>query len=220
MDTQYWQQRWDEGRIGWHLDQVNGLLLKHWPELPLDPGSRVFVPLCGKSLDMGWLAARGHRVRGVDVARQACADFFAERGDAPKVTHTGRYEVFEADRIALWAGDAFALTRHDLADCQAVYDRAALIALPPDMRRRYVDTVYGAMPPGSQGLLITLEYPPAEKQGPPFSVDEAEVHRLFEPAWRVSPQARLDILEREPGFRDEGVTRLHTCAYRLQKRLG
>ena len=162
MDTQYWQQRWDEGRIGWHLDQINGLLLKHWPELPLDPGSRVFVPLCGKSLDMGWLAARGHRVRGVDVARQACEDFFAERGDAPKVTHTGRYEVFEAGNVALWAGDAFALTRHDLADCQAVYDRAALIALPPDMRRRYVDTVYGAMPPGSQGLLVT----PEERQPP------------------------------------------------------
>jgi thiopurine S-methyltransferase len=217
MEPTFWQHRWAEGRTGWHQPEANRLLVRHWPVLSVAPDCRVFVPLCGKSLDMAWLADQGHQVFGVELAPEACEAFFAERGLTPAVDNKGAFRRYRAGAIELWAGDAFELTAADLSDCAACYDRAALIALPPDLRRRYVTHVLGLLPLGCRALLITLEYPSAEKQGPPFSVDEAEIHRLFEPHWRVSFQDRRDILARESGFREEGVTRLHTAAYRLRK---
>lgn len=220
MDPDYWHQRWAEGRTGWQQPQVNRLLERHWPQLHLAPGSRVFVPLCGKSLDMEWLLAQGHAVLGVEISRQACEGFFADRGLRPEIDEHGAFRRYRAGRLQLWAGDVFDLTRTDLEDCDAVYDRAALIALPPAQRERYAEVVYRRLPADCRALLITLEYPAAEKAGPPFSVDESEVHRLFEPDWHISLQQRCDILDQQPGFQAEGVTRLHTCAYRMRKRLG
>lgn len=220
MDPNYWHQRWAEGRTGWHQPEVNRLLIRHWPGLGLVPASRVFVPLCGKSLDMVWLAEQGHAVFGVELSAAACEEFFAERGLEPQAATHGHFRRYRAGAYELWAGDAFDLSAADLAGCAACYDRAALIALPADLRRRYVRDVLGALPAGSRALLVTLEYPAGEKQGPPFSVDEAEVHRLFELAWRVSLQERRDILASQPDFQAEGVTRLHTAAYRLRKRAG
>lgn len=220
MQPDYWRQRWAEGRTGWHQPEVNRLLARHWPGLELAEGSRVFVPLCGKSLDMVWLADRGHAVFGVELSAAACEEFFAEHGLTPEVSGHGDFRRYRAGRIELWAGDVFELTAADLSDCAACYDRAALIALPPDQRRRYAGELFGKLPSGCRALLITLEYPAGEKQGPPFSVDEAEVHRLLEPGWRVSLQEKRDILASQPGFQAEGVTRLHTAAYRLRKQSG
>jgi thiopurine S-methyltransferase len=220
MEPSYWHQRWAEGRTGWHQSEPNRLLERHWASLKVPPGSRVFVPLCGKSLDMAWLAAQGHEVLGVELSRSAVEDFFAGQGLAPEVNEDGRFRRYRAQGIELLVGDAFALTADDLAGCRAAYDRAALIALPPALRERYVRELYARLPAGCMTLLITLEYPPGEKEGPPFSVDEAEVHRLFEPGWQITLEQRVDILDREPSFREEGVTRLHTTAYRLRKRLG
>lgn len=220
MEPNYWHQRWAEGRTGWHQPEPNRLLERHWASLKSPPGGRVFVPLCGKSLDMAWLAAQDHEVLGVELSRAAVEEFFAEQGLAPEVVEDGRFRRYRAQGIELLVGDAFALTADDLADCRAAYDRAALIALPPALRERYVRELYARLPPGCMTLLVTLEYPPDEKEGPPFSVDEAEVHRLFEPGWQITLEQRVDILEREPSFRAEGVTRLHTAAYRLRKRLG
>src|SRR3546814_8142059 len=84
MDPDFWQQRWRDNRIGFHRDGVLPLLEKHWPSLGLATGSRVFVPLCGKSLDMAWLAARGHRVLGVELSPLAVGQFFDENGLAPR----------------------------------------------------------------------------------------------------------------------------------------
>lgn len=220
MDTGYWHQRWAEDRIGWHQPEVNRLLEAHWERLKLHPGNRVFVPLCGKSRDMAWLAAQGYEVLGIEISREACEAFFAEHGLTPEVEDGERFRRYRAKGIELWAGDVFDLTVDDLAGCQGAYDRAALIALPPTLRLRYVAEVYGKLPPSCRALLITLEYPDGEKQGPPFNVGEAEVHRLFEPRWQITLEDRRDILHREPSFQTEGVTRLHTCAYRLRKRLG
>lgn len=215
MEPDYWQQRWAEGRIGWHRPEVNALLRRHWPTLALPPDSRVFVPLCGKSEDMAWLAAQGHRVLGVELSREACAAFFAEHGLVPEVSAHGHFQRYRSERVELLAGDAFDLVAHDLADCSACYDRAALIALPTSMRQRYVEQVLGKLPAGCHALLVTLEYPPHEKAGPPFSIDAAEVARLFALLWQVETLERRDILAREPSFQAEGVTRLETVAYRL-----
>ena len=218
METAYWHERWREGRIGFHQDTVTPLLEQHWPSLGLPEGSRVFVPLAGKSRDMVWLRLQGHRVLGVELSRLAVEQFFAENG-MRATTHESRYGThFVADGIELICGDAFALNAEVLADCAAVFDRAALIALPPELRQRYVGELYPKLPNGCRGLLITLEYPQQQKAGPPFAVEETEVHALYDRDWTLSVLERSDILASQPGFVADGVTSLHNVGYRLQRR--
>lgn len=218
MQPDFWHERWREGRIGFHQDQPTPLLLKHWPTLGVAPGAKVFVPLAGKSLDLAWFASQGYRVLGVELSQLAIEQFFTEHGLQP-TRRTSPYGIhFEAGNIELVCGDAFGLDAEVLADCDAVYDRAALIALPPALRRRYVHELYASLPAGCRGLLVTLEYPQDEKQGPPFSVPEAEVRALYGPDWDVDLQERRDILAQQPGFVAEGVTALDTVVYDLRRR--
>jgi thiopurine S-methyltransferase len=217
MEPDFWRHRWRDNKIGFHRDRVMPLLEQHWPSLRLAPGSRVFVPLCGKTLDMAWLAARGHRVLGVELSRIAVEQFLAENAlvatshESPLGTH------FVAGPIEIICGDVFSLDAATLSGCAAVYDRAALIALPRAMRDTYVRDLHARLPAGCLELLITLEYPPQEKAGPPFPVDAAEVHRLYGRDWQVECIERRDILAAEPGFAAEGVTALHTSVWRLEK---
>lgn len=218
MEPAFWDQRWREGRIGFHQSRVSPMLERHWDALALAPGSTVFVPLCGKSLDMPWLAARGHRVLGVELSAIAVRDFFAGQGLAPALRET-RYGMHHAaGPFELIVGDAFDLDREALAGCDGVFDRAALIALPADLRRRYAATTWTGLPDDCRGLLVTLEYPQAEKAGPPFSVEAGEVQALFGEGWAPERLERRDILADEPGFAAEGVTTLATSAWRLQRR--
>lgn len=217
MKPDFWHQRWREGRIGFHQERVTPLLERYWNAVAAPPGSRVFVPLCGKALDMPWLAARGHEVLGSELSQLAVDQFFDGLGIRPDIhdSRYGRHHV--AAGIELIVGDVFDLDAEALAGCSAVFDRAALIALPADLRHRYVHGVYEALPPRCRGLLVTLEYPPAEKEGPPFPVDEAEVRERFEPAWSVERLERRDILDEQPAFVEEGVTALTTAAYLLER---
>ena len=218
MDTAYWQDRWRRGATGWHRDEVMPLLQKHWPAVAPVPGACVVVPLCGKTRDMPWLAARGQRVRGIEVAAEGIAAFFAEQGLRDDVLDTPAGRLHRMGAIEILQADAFEVDAATLSDCRHVYDRAALIALPPGLRRRYADTLYARLPAGCRGLLITLEYPQHEHAGPPFSVAESEVRALFSPAWDVTLLERRDILSQQPAFVAEGVTALHTAVYRLDKR--
>jgi len=222
MEAEYWLKRWREGRTGWHRSEVMPLLVQHWSALNVPRGSRVLVPLCGKSLDMLWLAQQGMRVLGVDVSPVAIESFLAEnqlhartRGEADG-TH---YEITNASgEIEIINGDAFALDPNEVAQCNVFYDRAALIAMPAPMRRRLVDELYVQLPAGSAGLLITLAYPGNEMQGPPFSVDDAEVHDLFDKRWQVDRLEYRDILASQPSFSNQGVSALHTGVYALTRR--
>ena len=166
---------------------------------------------------MAWLASRGHRVLGVELSPLAVEQFFAEHGLEAEVFETRYGRHHRAGGIELICGDAFALDADALAGCAAVFDRAAMIALPEDLRARYVDDLYGQLPAHCRGLLVTLEYPAHEKEGPPFPVTEAEVRTRFASRWRVDLLQRQDILADQPGFQAEGVTALETCAYRLLK---
>jgi thiopurine S-methyltransferase len=217
MDSGFWLQRWQEGQIGFHRSDVMPLLEKHWPSLQVRADARVLVPLCGKSLDMHWLAAQGYRVLGVELSPLAVAQFFQEAGVEPVRTVSQYGEHFTAGPIEIIQGDAFGLEPALLADVEAVYDRAALIALPPALRRRYLDTLYAALPSGCRGLLITLEYPQQQKDGPPFSVGQAEVEALFASPWQHVLLERRDILDQEPRFQAEGLTALTTAVYRLRR---
>lgn len=224
MKAEYWLQRWREGRTGWHHESVMPLLEKHWASLGIARGARVLVPLCGKSLDMLWLAQQGMRVLGVEISPLAIEAFLAEnhlhasKSEAADGVHYRVTNALGAGEIEIINGDVFGVAPDSLAECRAFYDRAALIAFPSPMRDRLAHEVYVKLPAGSPGLLITLDYPANEMEGPPFSVDEAEVHRLFDAHWNISQLERRDILASQPSFSQGGVTALHTAVYALTRR--
>jgi thiopurine S-methyltransferase len=214
MQPDFWHQRWQDNRIGFHQDTPTPLLQKHWPALGVPAGAKVFVPLAGKSLDMLWLAEQGHRVLGVELSQLAVERFFAEHGLQPDIATTRYGTHYRASNIELICGDAFGLDEAILANCTAVFDRAALIALPPELRRRYVRELHARLPAGCRGLLITLEYPQDERAGPPFSVPEDEVRVLYGGDWDVELRERRPIPRDHPGYVD-GVSHLDTAVYGL-----
>ena len=217
MHPDYWLQRWQQKQIGFHQDRPTPLLLKHWPALGVPAGAKVFVPLAGKSLDMAWFAAQGYGVLGVELSQLAVERFFAEHGLQPEIRDSNYGRHYAAGGIELINGDAFALDAAALHDCAAVFDRAALIALPPELRKRYAGELYAKLPTGCRGLLVTLEYAQAEREGPPFSVPETEVRTEFGRDWDVELLERRPIPPEHPGF-VSGVSRLDTAAWALHRR--
>ncbi len=217
MDINFWHDRWKQNEIGFHQEVFNSHLQEFWPSLGLPAASRVFVPLCGKSRDLLWLRAQGHDVLGVEVSPIAVSDFFQENRLASEVTRRGLFEVWAADGLTVLCGDFFALTPDWLAGIHAVFDRASLIALPPEMRARYAARIAGLLPPAARILLITMEYPAGAMQGPPFSVEQGEVRRLYEKHFQVTSLLHKDILAENPRFRERGLTSLHEHVYRMER---
>ncbi len=213
MHPDFWHDRWQQDQIGFHQDAVHPLLREYWQLLPVVAGSRVFVPLCGKSLDMWWLRQQGHPVVGVELSPLAVQAFFEEAGVTPARTSCGGLESWQASDIRLYCGDFFALQPQDVAGCHLIYDRASLIALPPDMRCDYVAHLHRLSPQGAHMLLVTLDYPQAEMDGPPFSVSDAEVHALYRTAKRLESREALAENDR---FRQRGVSRLYENAYLIE----
>lgn len=219
MHEDFWQERWARNEIGFHLREVNPYLQRHWPDLGLAAGAQVLVPLCGKSLDMAWLAGQGYRVLGVELAESAVSAFFAEQELTPEVDQYGAFRRYRAGAVELLCGDFFALQAADVVDCAGLYDRAALIALPEGMRERYAAHLAAILPSGCAGLLVTLDYPQAEMCGPPFAVGEALVAQLLtEQQWACELLEQADVLGQNWRFLQRGLTRLDERAYRLRKR--
>ncbi|MFV0924808.1 thiopurine S-methyltransferase [Pseudomonas palmensis] len=217
MQPAFWHNRWENDLIGFHQQQVNPYLQQYWPALGIAPGARVLVPLCGKSLDMAWLAAQGHDVLGVELSERAVKDFFSEHEQEPQVSQQGAFMVYRSEGIELWCGDFFALTAGDVRGCAGLYDRAAIIALPPAMRERYVSHLQQLLPSPCKGLLITLDYDQAVTDGPPFAVPDEEVERLFGEHWQLAIAAQDDVLAQSPRFIKAGADRLLERVYRLQR---
>lgn len=217
MEAEFWLQRWRENKIGFHLDDANPHLRVYWDRLAVSPPARVFVPLCGKSFDMFWLRQHGYQVVGVEISPLAVEALFAEQGVVAEKENINNQVRWQANGITVWCGDYFQLTAGQLGRIDAVYDRAALIALPEQMRADYVShmkTLVGVVPQ----LLITLSYDQATMEGPPFSVDNAEIRRLYGQDYQGAeqPVASHDILTDEGRFRERGVTSLFENVYVLQ----
>ena len=217
MHAEFWQARWSRSEIGFHLSEVNPYLQRYWPALGLLEGARVLVPLCGKSLDLAWLAGQGYQVTGVELAQRAVEDFFAEHELQPVISEVGAFRHYQAGNVEIYCGDFFALTAQQLAGCAALYDRAALIALPEPMRERYVAHLTQILPAGCQGLLVTLDYDQAHMEGPPFAVADDEVQRLFAANWQLQSLASADVLGENWRFLKRGLERLDERVYRLSR---
>lgn len=216
MHPEFWLDRWKQGQHGFHRSSVNPALVDHWDRLGLDPNERVFVPLCGKSLDLRWLAERGHSVLGVELSPIAVRDFFAEAGLEPKTFREGPFEVFEAGRIRILRGDVFDVGAEQLAGVRGVYDRAALIALPPNLRIAYVRALAEKLPRPVSMLLLAFESQSPDVQGPPFCVGEAEIRQLYEPAFRVEVLHHGPFEEPPPNLKGRGHERVADVSYLIE----
>lgn len=187
-----WHQRWQEGRIGFHLAQTHPALARYWPTLGISSGTKVLVPLCGKSLDMRWLAEQGHPVLGIELVPEAIEQFFAQRQGGVSRYRQAGFEVSRQGSVELWCGDFFHLHIKEAAEIGAFYDRASLIALPPATRERYAFHLAQLIPPGAQGLLVSLSHE-NERAGPPFSVPSSEIERLLSPNFQVELLEHGDV---------------------------
>jgi len=178
MDPNFWHQRWKLNEIPFHENKANPLLVKHFDTLSLAKGSRVFLPLCGKTLDIHWLLAQGYRVAGAELSPIAVQQLFSELGMKPTVTTLGPSQRYHAGNIDIFVGDLFEVTRETLGPVDAVYDRAALVALPEPMRRRYAAHLVDITNKAPQ-LLIVFEYDQTLQEGPPFSISQRELNDLY-----------------------------------------
>lgn len=199
MEPGFWQARWQAKQIGFHEGKPNAYLVKHLDRLGLAEGARVFLPLCGKTRDIAFLLAQGFSVAGAELSRIAVEELFTELEVAPTITGAGDLARFSAPGIDIFQGDIFALSAGLLGPVDAVYDRAALVALPPAMRARYAAHLT-ALTAAAPQLVVSFDYDQSLVDGPPFSVPAAEVHAHYDDAYRVT---RLESLSRADALKGQ-----------------
>ncbi len=212
MHADFWHRRWAKNEIGFHLAEVNPLLVAFWPKLKLAAGSQVFVPLCGKTLDIHWLLAADFKVIGAELNESAVQQLFAELGLAANVDEIGPLRRYQAGNLQVFVGDILALDAATLGPVAAIYDRAALVALPAEMRKRYAEHLATISQCAPQ-LLISFDYAQEQLAGPPFSVPASAVHALYDAHYHCQRLASVPI---EGGLKgqcaaDEQVWLLTPC---------
>ena len=203
-DNALWLQFWRDRRTDFHQTAVNRLLAQFWPGLDPGHGSRVFVPLCGKSLDMLWLAEQGHRVIGVELSAVAVRAFFKENQLRPVRRRVGKFTLWRSGRLTILCGDYFSLTAADLGAVDIVYDRAALTALPEDIREQYVSQLQRLVPPTATILLLTTEDIETEPSEGNATNIAAEVQDLYGECFAIELSHVQNIGELDPEAGDAG----------------
>lgn len=218
MDLEFWRRRWQEGETSWHLNEVNPLLRQHWEALGV-AGGTVLVPLCGASLDLGWLLGLGLHVIGIELSEIGVARAFAHAGLTPQYDSVAGIPRGRAGRLSILNADIFTVPQAAVGKVDAVYDRAALIALGPDVRPRYVAHV-ATLAPAVPHLVIALEHDGGREQGPPFSVPEAEVRELYSNCGTIELLARVDLDPQQHGAAQRaGWRRLAETVYHVAPRV-
>jgi thiopurine S-methyltransferase len=218
MHAEFWIDKWQKAEIGFHLEDYHPMLTRHWRTLGVGAGARVFVPLCGKSLDMIFLLRQGCQVIGNELSPIAIQQFFADQNLQVTSTTVSGITVYEAAGIRLIQGDFFQLDRQTLGSFEAVYDRASLIAMPPDLQHHYAEHLLALAPVAAPILLITLDYDPAEMNGPPFATPADQVTRLFGASFHIKMLERIDALADNPALQRRGLTALSETAWHLRPR--
>ena len=207
-----WHQRWFNNQIGFHRLVANDLLVKHWPSLECQPEANVLVPLCGKTLDMHWLNEQGHKITGVELVEKAVRSFFDEAQLTPHVESKGEHTIFTTEDITIIQGDLFALPE-TMANCQAWYDRAAMVALPSEVRANYVEQIHSLCSPGAVGLMITFAYPQEQMQGPPFSLPDEEVFEVFSEGFEVELLESINLEDEK----DRGLSQITSSVFKIKR---
>ncbi len=197
MDENFWHQKWANREIGFHQSQAHPLLVKYLPALNLAKEARIFLPLCGKTLDIHWLLAQGYQVAGAELSQIAVDELFSELDIRPSITALGKISRYSAPNLDIFVGDIFTLNAEQLGEVNAIYDRAALVALPETMRERYTKHLIELSQSAPQ-LLISFDYNQTLMEGPPFAVPAAEVTRLYQAGYQFK---LLEVQQLERQFR-------------------
>jgi thiopurine S-methyltransferase len=217
MQPEFWHAKWRNQEIGFHLTRVNPALIRHWPALKLPPNSRILIPLCGKSLDLIWLRQRGHAVVGIElspIALDALAQQFeAELGVALKKKEDG-ITTFEGEGITLLGADFFSLRPEQVGRVDAVYDRAAWVAMPPELRPDYCRQLRLLSEKAPQ-LLIALDYDQQKMDGPPFALCHSEILHHYQKDHHCILLESQELIEQEPRFRERGLDSFRQYVYHL-----
>lgn len=217
MNPEFWLENWKNNKIGFHQQITNPYLTLFWKQLDIAAKSLVFVPLCGKSLDLLWLCQHGHKVLGVEISDLAASQFFTENDLAYHVFEQEGFCCLQAESLTFLQGDFFNLTAKHLQNIKGVFDRAALVALPNELRQKYAHHLSSILPNKAKILLVTFEYDQSQMNGPPFSVNEAEVQALYKNSYEIKCLFSQDVLGNYPQFRDLGLSGLEENVYLLQR---
>ena len=209
---EFWHHRWHSQKIGWHRKIYNDLLLKHWSKINAIEGGNVFVPLCGKSLDMLWLAEQGHTIVGLEMVQQAIESFFIENQFHFDIVESGKHRKYSSQPFTIFQGDFFDIST-GLIQADAWYDRAALIAIDPSNRKDYVNQISKQTKSGAAGLLITFAYPQEQMQGPPFALEDETVRDLFSNGFELELLEKI-FLEDE---KERGLTNISSSVFKIVK---
>ncbi len=200
MNSKFWLERWEQNNIGFHKDVANPILIEHFSRLGLKPTQRLLIPLCGKSLDIGWSMSQGLHVVGAELSELAITQLFTELELKPQIKSAGDFKHYSAKQIDIFVGDFFSLSKKDVGHIDAIYDRAALIALPPDLRKKYAAHLMKITNCAPQ-LLLTYEYDQSKMPGPPFCVTRDEVKALYQSGYEIN---LLECVDQPKGTRDSG----------------
>ena len=212
-----WLEFWENNEINWHSDVVTQELEEYLGLLKLEPGDKVFFPLCGKSFDMIYLLNQGFSVIGVELSEIGIKQFFHENGLDFIISQVGKFDLYSAKNIEIYCGNFFSLTSKHLCDVKAVLDRKSLIALDRNLRQKYVKHLDDIISLGVRILLITLHYPQHQMSGPPFSVDKSEVESLFSMAFKYQELKSFEDIENGSKLIRAGVDYIENAAYCLLK---
>ena len=218
MEPGFWHEKWNLQHIGFHQQDINPFLVQYWQKLLLPADAQVFVPLCGKSLDMCFLAEQGHQVIGCELNELAVQQFFTDNQLELTQTAVGEYQHYQTEQISVYQGDIFTLPKTITQEVTAFYDRAALIAWPENMRAHYAKQLANLLPCGSIGLLVTLDYPQAALNGPPFAVSPTWVEQHLSDDFDIEVLASQDVLAENPRFIKKAVPWLNEAAYLLKRK--
>tara|TARA_Y100001960_G_C14755211_1_gene870851 strand:+ start:1304 stop:1951 length:648 start_codon:yes stop_codon:yes gene_type:complete len=212
-DPEFWHSKWAANQIGFHLEDVNPLLIEYWKHTNPTHDAKVFVPLCGKSEDLVWLATKHEDVQGVELSNIAVRAFFAEHFYTPMVMPVnGQHELFQFDELSIYVGDFFTAP---IQPVDIVYDRASLVALPKEMRGEYAERIKSLLNSGGRMLLVTLEYDQSLMAGPPFSVPEQEVRSLYK-GYKITELHRNDEADMPPKLSKIEGARMTEVVYLIE----
>lgn len=207
MELSYWESRWRKNNTGFHMPDGYPGLRKHWNSLGLPESPEVLVPLCGKTPDMSWMMAQGAVITGVEIAIKAIEEFFLENNLQFETDRFASFNIYKAPDITIWQGDFLKLPKQKLPEFDLIYDKAALVALPPEKRPAYAKKLMELCSNNTSILLHHFIYNQNEMAGPPFSVSIEEVEKTFAGRFRITclEKNQLDLSKFEK-FKIRGLS--------------